>query len=188
MTGISHPSDIHHEIRPSVEAEILKWVNLVGLKGGAINVEFKLVDNQPILIEINLRLAGAKVNQQVKLTTGISPIEFVVDQACGIERRLWPLEEKTYVADAFIFVNTTDEIHAVELPDMKQDRPEQKTDFGTIIGHVLATGNSADEAMSNATRMVSQLKYKTLAVNATPDVDSDHTAELQESKSMRLTQ
>jgi biotin carboxylase len=173
MTGISHPSDIPSEIISSVEKEILHWVNILGLKGGAINVEFKLVNNKPVLIEVNLRIAGAKVNKQVALTSGITPVEYVINQACGINKKIWPLEEKPnmYVADAFIFSKMDGEIydvdtskidrqHLIDVDIRKLPFIVEKTgqDFATIIGHVLASGKNCQDAMQNAVNIANKIE------------------------------
>ncbi len=60
MTGISHPSDLPAADADAIADEIVEWVNLLGLAGGALNVEFILAETGPVLVEINLRSAGAR--------------------------------------------------------------------------------------------------------------------------------
>lgn len=172
MVGISHPADIPLETLPFIKEEILRWVHILGLKGGVINVEFKLVDQKPKLIEINLRLAGAYVNKQVEIASGVSLVEHAIAQACGIKKDLVISPAKKYIADAFIFPRIAGEISTIDtshingspieisfrqLPFIVQ---EGEQNFGKILGHVLAMGKSCEDAMHNAQFMVNRIELK----------------------------
>jgi biotin carboxylase len=175
MTGIAHPADIHLNHLATIEKTIVHWVNLIGLEGGVINIEFKLVDNVPILIEINLRLAGALINEQVKHTTGISLVEQVINQACGLKTELRLTSTRCYTADAFVFFNKPGEIlneidrssidstHLISfthVPLPFEALPSRELYFSMIVGHILASGVSCEDAMRNAENMVAQLQLK----------------------------
>lgn len=179
MTGISLPSDLPEYLLPTVEKEILNWINALKLKGGALNIEFKIVNNKPILIEINNRLAGAKVNRLIELAFGFSPLNYLIHWACTSNPQLYKLESKKnlYFADAFIFpfkngslikntiqnidISKIDKHNLVEI-SLRNTPIEIKDDeinFKKIIGHVIASGKTCDEAMDNAVKIVEQIAF-----------------------------
>jgi len=172
MTGISHPSDLSAENLDAFGRTIKEWVRVLGLRGGALNVEFILTAAGPRLVEINLRIAGARVVQQVRLTTGIDLIALLVDFACGRERT--PLRhQKTdhkFVADSFVFFAGGGRVKNLAVPDTGHKYISSEfrripciaatagANFGSIIGHVMAHGGTCEEAMQNANRLARGIK------------------------------
>jgi biotin carboxylase len=175
LTGASFPSDIPPRLLPSVQRQILEWIELVELKGGALHIEFKIYKDIPYLIEINPRLGGP-VNKRIELSLGISPIEYVIDQACGVEKEIHfnTFKPKRFIGDAFIFpekagllyeintsnINIKDYIEIVY--DFKDLPLEVQTDqhLGSRIGRIITSGNSADEAMHKASSLVKKVDLK----------------------------
>jgi biotin carboxylase len=173
MVGISFPSDIHETVLATVQQEILEWVDTLELKGGALNVEFKLVENKPVLIEINPRLAGSKVNRLMELALGISPIEHLIKQACKIESNVDEviLKNDLHFADAFIFPPACGEIKSIDTSSIPTENLIQidlkeppffiqsnKQIFDNIIGHVIALGTNCNDAMINAQAIINKMK------------------------------
>jgi biotin carboxylase len=179
MTGISHPSDLSAENLDALGRTIKEWVRVLGLRGGALNVEFILTAAGPRLVEINLRIAGARVAQQVRLTTGIDLIALLVDFACGQQRT--PLRhQKTghqFVADSFVLLAGGDRVKNLTVPETGQTYISSEfrripfiaataaDNFGSIIGHVMAHGGTCEEAMQNATRLARGIKVQPNASN-----------------------
>lgn len=173
MTGISFPADIPKNILKDIEQELLKWINCLELKGGALNIEFKLVNNRPVLIEINPRLAGSKVNKLIELSLGISPIQCLLQQNCNVESNFGDTvkNHRLHFANAFIFPKKSGKIksfNTFEIPKMHLIQLDFKTPpffiqndqqiFDNIIGHVIASGVDCDSAMANAQEIVNKIK------------------------------
>lgn len=169
VTGICQPSDLEPTRLAVASAQILGWVDALGLRGGALTLEFIYAADGPVLIDINLRIADAHVIKLVELTTGINMMTHLVDFACGDERPLIgsPNARYAYVADAFIFspcaerltgahIDNTDRYFvagSIKLP------PANSTGMGrgsgtVIIGHVMAHGESCQQAMGHAENLV----------------------------------
>ncbi len=175
ITGISQPSDLSPECRALAAGQVVHWAEALGLQGGALNVEFIYAADGPVLVEINLRVSGARVAQQVALTTGINMMEHLVDFACGIERPLnfAPTARYPFVADAFIFsadgapptamnLNQNGPFFiAGQVTSQPNLAPGARRNFGSIIGHVLAHGQTCHEAMDHAAAIVRTLRIKT---------------------------
>ena len=177
MTGISFPSDIGHDLLPSVEQEILRWLEILSLRGGALNVEFKLVDKRPVLIEINPRLAGGKVNELIQLSLEMSPVEYVIKQACGIQEDLSGIKAKEakYFAVAYLFPPSAGEV--VKIDTSKIDRTHlvksvlrsvpmpidtAEHSFLNIVGYMIASGKDCIDAMDHAQKIVDQIQLEVI--------------------------
>lgn len=183
MTGISFPSDIPENLSPYIEKQVLKWVELIGLKGGAINVEFKIYNDVPYLIEINPRLAGPNVHKQLQLVLGLSPIEYIIDEALGKEKELIfdNTKKEVFIADAFIFPEKSGILFEIDTPfcdpnycveafyefNKLPKKVDSKRRFSNVIGHVLTRGGSANDAMLKASKIVNQIEFKIIS-------ESDH--------------
>jgi biotin carboxylase len=164
MTGLSHPSDLPPVDADAIAGEIVDWVNLLGLAGGALNVEFVLTEQGPALVEVNLRIAGARAVRQIVLTTGIDMVEHLIDFVCGIDRPIAPREPKRYdfVADAFVFAPVSGTVRDISFAPrdahyvasgfrkVPLESTSASKNFGSVIGYVLAYGGTCDEAMCHA--------------------------------------
>jgi biotin carboxylase len=175
MTGISYPASLPQPVSNHVEQEILRWVTLLGLRGGAINVEFKLRNGEPVLIEVNLRLAGARISRQIELTSGVVVMQHIYHQALGIDDGFIPPRAAPgkFVADAFVFCDTPGKVigldsstlggeHLIDFglkscPFVVSSAAQQ--DFGDIIGYVLASGDSCEAAMANAREQADRVRF-----------------------------
>ncbi|MCK3670001.1 ATP-grasp domain-containing protein [Photorhabdus noenieputensis] len=105
MIGLSHPAELPEFEFIMVCKLIKEWITVLGLRGGAINVEFIYTSHGPVLVEINLRIAGARAAQQIFMTSGINMVKYLVDFVCDIKSFISPESERVYpfVADAFVF-------------------------------------------------------------------------------------
>ncbi|WP_391529400.1 acetyl-CoA carboxylase biotin carboxylase subunit family protein [Photorhabdus akhurstii] len=193
MIGLSHPAELS-EFEFTMACKLVKeWVAVLGLRGGAINVEFIYTSRGPVLVEINLRIAGARAAQQIFMTSGINMVKYLVDFVCGIESSISPESEIVYpfVADAFVFYRDEGMVNDIEVdtdipyfisagfkktpftisPKNKsssknKSSPKNKNssknkNFGSIVGYVLAYGDSCEEAMENATRIANSVRLTT---------------------------
>lgn len=176
MTGMSFPADMPPKLFSSLKKEILKWVKLVGLKGGALCIEFKVYKNVPYLIEINPRLGGPNVNQLIQAHFGFSPFEYLIDEACGEEKKLSLPKRKSKIAtaNAFIFAHKAGVLSQIHTPrcdknsDIKINEDFQKLpvridghrNFGNVIGDVITTAKSSKQAIKKAMKIVKGVKLK----------------------------
>ncbi|MQL46839.1 carboxylate--amine ligase [Photorhabdus temperata] len=176
MIGLSHPADDLSEVEFAIACELVKgWVTALGLRGGAINVEFIYTSHGPALVEINLRIAGARAAQQIFMSTGVNMVKYLVDFVCGIESTISPELVMTYpfVADAFIFHRGEAIVNDISVDS---DSPyfisagfkktpfsisSKNKNFGSIVGYALAHGDSCTEAMENAMRIANSVQLKT---------------------------
>ncbi|AIO64967.1 ATP-grasp domain-containing protein [Burkholderia oklahomensis] len=172
MTGISHPSDLPAVDAEAIAGEIVDWVNLLGLAGGALNVEFILTERGPALVEVNLRIAGARAVRQIMLTTGIDMVEHLIDFVCGIDRPIVPRESMRYdfVADAFVFAPAPGIVHDIAFAPrdahyvasgfrkVPLESTSASKNFGSVIGYVLAHGRTCDEAMRHARALADDVR------------------------------
>ncbi|WP_445497519.1 ATP-grasp domain-containing protein [Photorhabdus sp. SF281] len=177
MIGLSHPADLS-ESEFTIACELVKeWVTVLGLRGGAINVEFIYTSHGPVLVEINLRIAGARAAQQIFMTTGVNMVKYLVDFVCGIESDILPESVMTYpfVADAFIFHRGEAIVNDISVdsdspyfisagfkktPFSISNISSKNKNFGSIVGYALAHGDSCTEAMENAMCIANSVQLK----------------------------
>ncbi len=174
MTGVSHPSDLSERVLRAAERDILEWLRVLGLRGGALNVEFKLIGDRPVLIEVNPRIAGARMSRQIELTSGVAPVKHMVREACGLPEA--PLVNSTpsaaFVADALVFARRPGEICEIDTsriaaPGLIEYRFRKlpfvlqaaEANFETVIGYTLAAGTDCIDAMKNASDAVAQIDF-----------------------------
>ncbi|WP_228956938.1 ATP-grasp domain-containing protein, partial [Photorhabdus laumondii] len=181
MIGLSHPAELP-EFEFAMACKLVKeWLAALGLRGGAINVEFIYTSRGPILVEINLRIAGARAAQQIFMTSGINMVKYLVDFVCGIESSILPASEIVYpfVADAFVFYRGEGVVNDIRIDadipyfisagfkktpfaiSSKSKSSSKNKNFGSIVGYVLAYGDSCEEAMENATRIANSVQLIT---------------------------
>jgi biotin carboxylase len=172
MTGISHPSDLTSSDAVALGAIVLDWIALLGLRGGALNVEFILTELGPMLVEINLRIAGARAVRQIALTSGVDMVSHLIDFCCGKNSPIKQQAEKTYafVADAFVFSPKAGLINDISFAPADANyiasgfrklpviSASSSRNFGSVIGYVLAHGESCDEAMDNARALANSVR------------------------------
>lgn len=164
MEGVSQPADLSEEDYRLIHHHIHCWIDVLELKGGALNIELILTDKGPVLVEVNLRVAGARAAKQVYMTSGIDIIYHLINFLCGDEVGIC-IKQKTnfkYVADLFIFSEKHKYITTIDICRGSLNYIEsgfkktpiniisQQRNFGDIIGYVLACGDSCEDAMANA--------------------------------------
>lgn len=82
--GESFPADISSEKREKAKNEIQKAVDLLGLRNGAINLDFIFNKNDDIfIIELGPRNGGNLITDAIKLASGVDLAEYSVKAALG---------------------------------------------------------------------------------------------------------
>ncbi|MEA9389228.1 hypothetical protein SJI19_01455 [Acerihabitans sp. TG2] len=175
VTGICQPSDLDPERLAQASIQVQRWVEALKLRGGALSVTFIYTADGPVLVDMTLGIANARVNKQVELTTGINMMVHVVDFVCGktraLSRSLHP--RYPFVADAFIFcpragqhdASLIDKNHRYFIasclkPSSGQSILARRAVGKVIVGDVMAYGESCQQAMEHAQTLVRQVGVK----------------------------
>lgn len=173
LVGMVFQADIPKKIFESIKDEILSWITSLNLKGGAVNVEFKILNNKPILIEINPRLPWCNVNRLITLACKFSPIEFLIRQACNLKNNLdeVKLNSELYFCDIYIFPPAIGKIHHIDISQVPKVHLAQielkKTPLNithteqileNVIGHVIASGKNIRSSIHNTKNVVDKIQ------------------------------
>jgi biotin carboxylase len=82
-TGHDFPAGLRGRQQDALISHASAAVRAVGLNQGPAHVEVKLRDEQPVLIEINPRLAGGLIPRLIQYATGRDMVDEVVARAAG---------------------------------------------------------------------------------------------------------
>lgn len=78
------PHRFDEALAERIHTAILGWLERVGFDHGMAHVEFKLIDGQPRLMEINPRVSGDLIDRLVWHTTGIDLSSWYMDLHLGV--------------------------------------------------------------------------------------------------------
>ncbi|WP_304459391.1 ATP-grasp domain-containing protein [Alicyclobacillus sendaiensis] len=84
---VGHVFPFHFEpqLHQRVKQKLFSWLQLVGMKGGAAHIEFKVNDEGIFLIEINPRLGGDLITELIRHSLGIDLVEHQLLWSVGEE-------------------------------------------------------------------------------------------------------
>jgi S-sulfo-L-cysteine synthase (3-phospho-L-serine-dependent) len=150
------PADLPPDVELSVRDTVERALAVVGLRLGAVHTEVKLTSQDPMIVEINARLAGGMIPELVRLATGIRMLDQQLRVFAGLPPVLVP-ETKRYAGIQFLLadrpgvllgVTGVDRAAAlpgvervvVTVPDRAVVRPAQNA--YDRIGYVIATGDT----------------------------------------------
>jgi biotin carboxylase len=86
--GAMFPHSFGPDLDATVEKVVLRWLEATGHQRGAAHVEFKVVNGQPVLMEINPRLGGDQIRELMLLTRGVDSVELYLDLNLGLPTEL----------------------------------------------------------------------------------------------------
>ena len=156
-------------------------LELLGLGFGPAHTEIRLGGREPVVIEVNPRLAGGRIPTLIRLATGIDLVGATVDAVIG-EARPLPEPGPGHASVRFLVpplagrVRRTDGVAAAAAVPGVVDvaittRPGERVggtgSFLDRVGHVIAAAPTASAARSAAERALSLLEL---------DVDVEHQA------------
>lgn len=172
--GHAFPSDLGGADR-LVGAQIVNWLNALGLDWGAAHVEFKLCGGAAVPIEINPRLAGNRITELVALVSGVDPTDRLLAMAVGhpCENPAAPAHPAAAISfllppqaglitgvTGWSTVDTAQGVHssgsAKKLPVMC-DKARSDYDY---LAYVVATGGGVSEAQRLADAAVGLLNVE----------------------------
>ena len=181
--GFAFPVYFDEILYHRIETEVIAWVNCIKLKGGAIGVEFKLMQDNPILIEINARLDAGFVSKLLHLSLGKSILEYLVKVSCGRVvsfESVFPRENKVFVEMHLIppkdgLIGSISELKsALSQPYVEYFRVatmpktiKLKQNSDDIIGYLIVSGANLEQALQRGNDVLSNLIINYLAPNET---------------------
>jgi len=164
-TGHCEPSRQPEETRVAIENTAIQGVKALGIDWSAVHAEIKLSPRGPMLIEIGARMGGDFIaTELVPRSTGIDMTEGTINLALGREPDLTPRHEPQGASIRYL---TPRAGRVVSIEGIERARrmpgvcivavdvaagglvPEMKSSL-TRVGHVIADGPTADEAVRNA--------------------------------------
>jgi biotin carboxylase len=81
--SLTFPADIEPAVAAQIHDAVGLWLRTSGLDRGGAHVEFRVGRDGPQLLEINPRLAGARLTELIKVASGFDPVAYVIAQAVG---------------------------------------------------------------------------------------------------------
>ncbi|WP_044041193.1 ATP-grasp domain-containing protein [Caballeronia insecticola] len=172
--GASFPADLRNT-EQLVDA-IAPVVDALGFEVGAINIDCKIVDGDQVkILEMNPRLVGDQMgSHMIEIATGQNPAHAIVDVACGLPL-LWQPTRSRGVAihrltmprsGYFDGISNGAELAAhdgVEFVNELRARGqwiETAESNQGVVGSIIVSQPSANEAMTLATRLAADAKIR----------------------------
>ena len=81
--SLTFPADVESDVAETIYERVHTWLGTSGLDRGGAHVEFRVGPDGPQLLEINPRLAGARLTELIKVASGFDPVAYVITQAVG---------------------------------------------------------------------------------------------------------
>lgn len=162
--GHCEPSRLSEQTQEAVRRTALQAVKAIRLENGPSHTEIKVTADGPKVVELAARLGGDFITSRlVPLSTGVDMVGASVLLACGEEPELIKTKRR---AAAIRFIGGTsgiiksiavdERIHS--LPGLEEytlykkagDEAKDIRSSNDRLGHVIATGSTAEEAMRTA--------------------------------------
>jgi biotin carboxylase len=164
-TGHCEPSRQNYAGRQAIQRGAVAGVKALGIDWAAAHAELKLSPRGPVLIEVGARLGGDYITTElVPRSTGIDMVESAINLALGRVPDLTPRHTPHGAAIRFLTpapgkvvavegVERAKAMHGVKIVEVDVavgDQVPPLTSSLTRVGHVIAEGITADEAVANA--------------------------------------
>jgi biotin carboxylase len=177
-TGHSQPTRFSSDARQKVVEAALKGVKALGITWSAAHAEVKLTPEGPFLMEIGARLGGDFITTElVPRSTGIDMVAAAISLALGEEPDLKPqhapqgvairyLTPSRGVISSIIGVEQARFMPGVQLVQLVTkigDFVPEISSSLSRVGHVIAEGPTADEAIARAEAARDAIHIKTEA-------------------------
>lgn len=171
--GHSEPSRLPIEAQEAIREVAKKTIDAIGIVTGPSHTEIMLTDEGPKVIEMAARLGGDFITSKlVPLSTGLDFVEGTVAAALGLP---FDFEVKAHRGSAIRFITAdhagtissidvpdnlccTEGVEEIELYLKPGDSIETPHSSNDRIGHVVCSGDYADEAAARAEWALGQIK------------------------------
>nr|WP_245823583.1 ATP-grasp domain-containing protein [Metabacillus halosaccharovorans] len=173
VLGYQFPANLSSDQYADLEIAINTIIKEIGLENGSCHLEFRYVNKEWKLIEINPRISGGAMNKIIYHGTGINYVKEIVKLHLGKE----PIIEKTrteYVYVRYVTVETkgvllkvTGKNRAKKHVGVKEVyvKPRKGSiltpplSMGDRYAYVLATAHSQEEAKQFALQALKEMKF-----------------------------
>ncbi len=81
--SLTFPADVEEATAAEIYDTVHTWLRTSGLNHGAAHVEIRVGPNGAQLLEINPRLAGARLTELIKVASTFDPVAYVIARAVG---------------------------------------------------------------------------------------------------------
>jgi cysteine synthase A len=171
-TGHVHPAPLDDAAAHALERAAMAAVDATGIRFGATHTELVLTSSGPAVVEVNPRPAGGMIPELVRLTTGIDLVEQHLRLAGGLPVALRGQPRGTAAIRFLVAegdgvvteVRGVDEaravegVHAVVVHAKPGALVRPPRDAYDRLGHVIALGSTAAEAVARCTRALGSLR------------------------------
>lgn len=167
--GHSTPSRQPSALLQEVEQLVLEFLDVVGLRQGPAHTEVKLTSRGPRIIESHNRIGGDRINELTEVAYGLDMDRYAIGAPFGL---IEPLEEspKPVAGAAIRFftpppgrvvavtgtetVSNDPALVELELSLKPGDTVPRLTWSEDRVGHVIARGETTDDAIANCERLM----------------------------------
>ena len=170
-TGHDFPAPLAVGVERSVAETMKTALDALGLGWGHCHIEFRVVADRPIVIEVNPRLAGGNIPKLVHLSTGIDPIDLSIrlhsgqgvdlrptcSRAASIRFFILPRGGRYLRLDGVPTAESSAGVTEVQAYVRKATEMKIHHDFRDRVGHVIATGGTTDAAATNVEEAAQQV-------------------------------
>lgn len=171
--GHLYPHSFGRRSDEAIRRTVVGWLRAVGLSHAAAHVEFKLVDGEAALIEINPRLAGDCIPRLVRWASGVDLVRDCLTLSLGSlesTRRVRPRRDAAAIA--FLASPREGRLMGVRFPDGNDAsivelctrrapadvRPPQCG--GDRLGYVIGVAETTREAIQRVTSFTSAIRLE----------------------------
>ncbi|MFT0804125.1 ATP-grasp domain-containing protein [Bacillus swezeyi] len=170
------PSQLSIELQDKLKQTAKSAISAVGIMNGVSHCEIKLTATGPKVIEIAARHGGGHIPEVIELTTGINYYVEAVKLFCGLQidtlakRNLFGamcliFPEKTGIISKILNLEKAKEtkcVNEIVISTKAGDQVfEQIKDYKSPLGYIIATGETQNEALSqaNLAKKILNIKY-----------------------------
>lgn len=168
--GHIFPHLFEEKLEMKVVETLRNWLSAVGLNNCFAHIEFKIVDDEPVLIEINPRPAGGYINKLVSHVYQEDLTKHYLDMVLNKPIRIPVNKQIKYSSIKFILPPKKGELINVNIPKEKEGIDEYKiissqkkideiSNGDHRIGYVISSGSSVSECLYNCNKFVEELEF-----------------------------
>ena len=175
--GHSSPPRVADRVARELRRLAEQVIHLIGIDDCVTHAEFKVVGEQPVLLEIGARMGGGSIRQVVRNATGVdlldltmqlamgrTPVATPVDGGAAASRSLYPASAGTVASVDTGPIAAQPGIVDVNLWLAKGDTYRLPPDgYGEVLG-VVAAAETADEAIRLAQHAIEVARERTVLV------------------------
>src|SRR6185503_18512590 len=172
--SLTFPADVESDVAEAIYQRVHTWLATSGLDRGGAHVEFRVGADGPQLLEINPRLAGARLTELIKVASGFDPVAYVIAQAVGDRMPVPPCPLAPPQAATIEFLvsyqdGTLQDIDGIEavmrMPFVKAAEITARTPMKVapvltnydFLGYVLTVGPTPADSIRNARTALGEL-------------------------------